>query len=641
MRQYVLLCCFLIFAGCAAQQPQIAIRPVEKEAPQPPPHPLAVTHFLQAKLAEANGMRTHAVEELRAAVMYDTTSATLYGTLAEHLNHTGNFSEAIVPALRAVRLKPGDTEHRWQLFHALIRGERDTAAALSQLETIASLDAHPLGAYDQMLQIYSARQQDKQVIDILDRIVALPGLGTRERLIAAQNFSRFGEHKRAQANIQRVIDHEPDNYDAWLDLGINQFSQRDTLTAVRTFRRALSRQQFLITHQNARIWGQLVRIYRTEPHLQHLLSETPLDTAMVSGMGQVFLDMARDAGVEQAERIAFYRLSETIFDGILHADPQRETALAAKAHILLETDRPQEARAYFHQAHLQSEKVEYYMGTVHTYMAEGDWANALMRLEQLHAAAPPNARQYPQIVSDLARTYMRVGESARAREVYQRAAQALPDQSMYRYELARIYLSEKAWGDAIPLLEPIPDETENNPDLLQSVLFDLGHAYERAAHIPKAIEAFQRLLNLQPDHPGANNYMGYMLAERGERLLEAKAMIERALKTEPENGAYLDSMGWVYYQLGNYAEAMKYLVKALVIEEEALNRAGDNPRVLESLYENLAIIHEHAGDTARALGDLARARKHYERALEFDPKNQTLRDKIKNLSASPSTSKAP
>ena len=149
MRHYVRLCCFLLLTGCAAQQPHIAIRPVEKKAPSPP-HPLAVNHFLRAKLAASRDMPAHAIEELRAAVHYDTTSATLYGMLAEYLNRAGKFSEALAPAQRAVRIQPGDINHRWELYNALIRGVKDTTAALSQLETLASLDAYPIGAYDQM-----------------------------------------------------------------------------------------------------------------------------------------------------------------------------------------------------------------------------------------------------------------------------------------------------------------------------------------------------------------------------------------------------------------------------------------------------------------------------------------------------------
>ena len=64
---------------------------------------------------------------------------------------------------------------------------------------------------------------------------------------------------------------------------------------------------------------------------------------------------------------------------------------------------------------------------------------------------------------------------------------------------------------------------------------------------------------------------GICSPERGERLTEAKKLIERALKIDPENGAYLDSLGWVYYQLKQYENAARWLDRALTVEEETLS----------------------------------------------------------------------
>ena len=96
---------------------------------------------------------------------------------------------------------------------------------------------------------------------------------------------------------------------------------------------------------------------------------------------------------------------------------------------------------------------------------------------------------------------------------------------------------------------------------------------------------------------------GICLAERGERLTEAKKLIERALKIDPENGAYLDSLGWVYYQLKQYENAARWLDRALTVEEEPLRQTNPNSPIVDGLRENLAVIHEHAGDTAHKMGD--------------------------------------
>ena len=75
---------------------------------------------------------------------------------------------------------------------------------------------------------------------------------------------------------------------------------------------------------------------------------------------------------------------------------------------------------------------------------------------------------------------------------------------------------------------------------------------------------------------------------------------------------------------------MDYIQRALAAEEAALASAQDRPSRPE-IEENLAIIHDHAGDAAKALGDLGKARYHWQRAVELDPENATFSDKLKSL----------
>ena len=96
------------------------------------------------------------------------------------------------------------------------------------------------------------------------------------------------------------------------------------------------------------------------------------------------------------------------------------------------------------------------------------------------------------------------------------------------------------------------------------------------------------------------NYLGYILANRGLRLDEAKAMIEKALEQSPENGAFLDSLGWVYFRQGNYRKARYYVEKALQFEDTS------------------AAIHDHLGDIYHRIGMKRRAIQYWERALEME-----------------------
>jgi tetratricopeptide (TPR) repeat protein len=94
------------------------------------------------------------------------------------------------------------------------------------------------------------------------------------------------------------------------------------------------------------------------------------------------------------------------------------------------------------------------------------------------------------------------------------------------------------------------------------------------------------------------NYLGYMLADRGTRLDEALGYIRRAVALDPQNGAYLDSLGWVYYKMGNYELAEENL-------RRASERMGDDPT-----------IHDHLGELYMKTGRLKLAASNWERSLD-------------------------
>ena len=136
------------------------------------------------------------------------------------------------------------------------------------------------------------------------------------------------------------------------------------------------------------------------------------------------------------------------------------------------------------------------------------------------------------------------------------------------------------------------------PDSAEA-LFRLGSALERSGAPEEAEKTFQKLLQGRPNDSAAQNYLGYMWAERGVRLDEARELLEKAVAREPRNGAYLDSLGWVYFRLGRLEKAQTYLA-------EAKQREPDDPT-----------IEEHLGDLSERQGDVARAIVHWERAIQL------------------------
>ena len=126
---------------------------------------------------------------------------------------------------------------------------------------------------------------------------------------------------------------------------------------------------------------------------------------------------------------------------------------------------------------------------------------------------------------------------------------------------------------------------------------------------------FRQSLKLAPDFAQALNYLGYMWAERGENLTEARAMIEQAVKQEPENAAYLDSMAWVLFKLNLPKEALEHQLKALKLQEEPD-----------------ATLHDHLGDIYAALKQTDKAREQWEKAIAIEP-SDAIQKKLKAVAA--------
>ena len=133
-----------------------------------------------------------------------------------------------------------------------------------------------------------------------------------------------------------------------------------------------------------------------------------------------------------------------------------------------------------------------------------------------------------------------------------------------------------------------------------SVSFELASVLEKQKRYGEAEVVFRQLLTRNPDHAPTLNYLGYMLAERGERLDESVELIKRALKSQPDNGSYLDSLGWAYFKGGKLELAEQYLKRAA-----------------EQLATN-SVVQDHYGDVLVRLQRHEDAIAAWTRALSGD-----------------------
>lgn len=154
------------------------------------------------------------------------------------------------------------------------------------------------------------------------------------------------------------------------------------------------------------------------------------------------------------------------------------------------------------------------------------------------------------------------------------------------------------------------DKLWHEDTLNSRVQFSLGSALERDGQFDRAVAVFRDIIAREPDNAITLNYLGYMFADSGIYLEESLELIGRALREEPDNGAYLDSYGWTLFRLGRLNEAESEIRKALV------NLQSD------------PTIHDHLGDVLAALGRKEEAETHWRKALELEPGSEEIKIKL-------------
>jgi tetratricopeptide (TPR) repeat protein len=142
--------------------------------------------------------------------------------------------------------------------------------------------------------------------------------------------------------------------------------------------------------------------------------------------------------------------------------------------------------------------------------------------------------------------------------------------------------------------------------------FYLANILDEQKKRPDAIKQLQTVLELKPDYHPALNYLGYVYVEENRNLSEAEKMIKKALQLDTRNGAYVDSLGWLYFKQGRTQDAIRELERA------------------SSLLED-PVIFDHLGDAYFKMKNLEKAKQNWEKSLKLDPEQETVKKKLEKL----------
>jgi tetratricopeptide (TPR) repeat protein len=259
-------------------------------------------------------------------------------------------------------------------------------------------------------------------------------------------------------------------------------------------------------------------------------------------------------------------------------------------------------------------KFEIYEFLARLYEEAGNKERALANYDQALLLAPNQPENY----LHTAGVELELKQYDRAISTLEEARRRFPIPQI-TYSLAIALSTAKRYSEALPIFEAALQEAKSTEEELLdgSFYFNYGATAEQAGLVEKAATLLQKSIELDPSKAAqAYNYLGYMWVDRNINLDEAGSMIKKALDIEPENGAYLDSLGWFYFKKGDYGRALTELLHAA----DLINPPDP-------------VVYEHIGDTYRSVGNSPQALNYWQKALTLDPQNQSLTSKIDQAKA--------
>ncbi len=190
------------------------------------------------------------------------------------------------------------------------------------------------------------------------------------------------------------------------------------------------------------------------------------------------------------------------------------------------------------------------------------------------------------------------------------AVEAHPEDIDLSLLYADLLRQKQRYADAVAVYDAVLPRIAATSSRRGVALFHRGMAYQQAHQWPKAEADLQAALMLRPDDPGLLNYLAFSWADQGINLDRARTMLERAVQLSPDDGAIVDSLGWVMFQAGDYADAVKQLEHAVELDQDD------------------ATINDHLGDAYWRAGRQIEARSQWERALR-ETEDKALLEQIR------------
>ncbi len=554
----------------------------------------ALDHFINGTVAEADEDYALAIVEFTEALNYDTSSG-LYYALAKNYLALNKLSSALKYAKLSVKIDSTELDYYDLLANVFVRAREVDSAAIV-MERIIEIDPQRLDTYYDLARIYSESKPLK-AITIYEKLTKLIGADWNVLLNMAGLYEKLGFIEEAESSyikllslapsvvsVQKVVIdfyHRSEKYDEALKMLDDIIElMPDDLDA-----REKKAQTFIFMDD----WESAAKEYGFILEQKHV----PLEIKIRIG-ASYFVKAIVDTTV--------LPLAKNLFESIDKDTSDWEVKLYLGA-IALSQKEDLVAIEYFKYV------TENASWNSEAWIRLGGLYFDNQKFEEAEKIMMEAIDLFPHdfainLILGLSLAQQR--KNLQARDYLKKAVELNPADinalSAYGFTLSQLNENE----DAVQYLKRALVIDPRNINLLGQ----LGLILNNLQEFSESDSIYERALKIDSLNALINNNYAYSLSERGLQLERALQMVKISIEADSSNSSYLDTIGWIYYMMGNFKSAKYYI-------EEAIEIGGEN-----------SVMLEHLGDILYKMGEENKAVEIWERALELDSSNELLKQKV-------------
>jgi tetratricopeptide (TPR) repeat protein len=526
------------------------------------PLQVAYANFMRANLYAHEERYEEARSLLQQAIDHDPDSPFLYRKMAEVLMALKSYDEATLYAQNAVERAPGDIEGRLLLAEIYTLGGNDDAAIL-EYEEVLKIDPQQKRVALVLISVLIKQKQFQSALHHLDKLIEDDPSLVIAYYYRGRIFLELGRYDEAEEAYKAAIQLNEVMEPALFDLGSLYQMKKADEKAAEIYEKLLEfhPNNALVRERLIGLYYQMGKRAEAERHMEEIKRGSAPGDPRRQSLGLIYLQQGMlDESIEELELI-------------LSGWPE-------------------------------DDKTRFYLATAYEEKGETDKS-----LEQFRAINQGSS-YYTMAQIHIAYILNIQGKSDEAIEIVQRAIEGDPERLELYLLLASFYETRQDYDRAMATLEAGLSRVGEDGELL----FRMGVILDKTGQKEESIAKMRKVIELEPNHADALNYIGYTFAEQGIKLDEAETLIKKALSLKPDSGYIVDSLGWVYYQKGFYAKALKTLQRAV------------------TLTPNDPAIMDHLGDAFFKTGAYEKALQAYEKALALEfPKEEQIKKKIEEV----------